>query len=89
MVWVSNRGVKPIHVSITNASGGSDKGYDVSPQSEVDESVRKNLWRRKGQETLGLLREGGKEQTLVVGPNDFVRVYPDALIVSQANVFEA
>jgi len=49
----------------------------------------KNLWRRGGHETLTLLRDGGKEQSLTVGPSDFVRVYSDAVIVTEAKLLVA
>lgn len=89
MVWVSNRAVNTIYISITNKSGGSADTYTLVPQSKVNEGVGKNLWKRSGQETLTILRDGGKEQLLTVGPSDFVRVYSDAVIVSQANVLVA
>ena len=89
MVWVSNRDSNTINVTITNKSGGSAETYTLVPQSKWYEGAGRNLWKRSGQETLSILRDGGKEQSLTVGPNDFVRVYSDAVIVSQANVFVA
>ena len=89
MVWVSNRAANNIYVSITNESGGSAEAYTLVPQSKASESLGKNRWKRGKQETLTLLREGGKEQLLTVNPNDFVRVYSDAVIVSQADVLAA
>lgn len=89
MVWVSNRGNSTIHVSITNTSGGSADAYSIFPQSSESENSGKNSWRRSGPETLTMLREGGKEQLITVGPSDFVRVYSDAVVVTQANVFVA
>lgn len=89
MVWVSNRANQKIYISITNKTGGSADAYTVIPQSTQNESVGKNLWKRSGQETVAILREGGKEQSFEVGPSDFIRVYSDAVIISQANVLVA
>ena len=89
MVWVSNRAVNTIHVSITNKSGGSAETYTILPQPGVNEVYANNHWKRSGNETLTILRDGGKEQLLTVGPSDFVRVYSDVVIVSQANVLIA
>ncbi|KAF8128133.1 hypothetical protein EV363DRAFT_1433196 [Boletus edulis] len=81
MVWVSNRCGKDIYVSITNQNGGSAEAYTILPQSKENECYGKNHWYRAGQETLTLLREGGKEQLLNhVGPSDFIRVYSDVVI---------
>ena len=89
MVWISNRSDHTIHVNITKKSGGSDEPYSIAPQALQRESTGKNLWRRSGQEIVALLREGGKEQTFDVGPSDFVRVYANAVVISQANVLIA
>jgi len=87
MVWVSNRGVSNISVSITNNSGGSAEAYTIVPQFAQNEGTGQNYWSRSKQETLSILRGGGLErQVLTVNPNDFVRVYSDAVIVSQADV---
>ena len=89
MVWVSNRAVNTIHVSITNKSGGSAETYTILPQPGANEVYAKNHWKRSGNETLTILGDGGKEQLLTVGPSDLVRVYSDVVIVSQANVLIA
>ena len=89
MVWVSNRGVNTIHVSITNKSGGSAATYTLAPQPGANELYANNHWKRSGNESLTILRDGGKEQLVTVGPSDFVRVYSDVVIVSQANVLAA
>ena len=90
MVWVSNHCAYTIHVSITNYNGGSDNAFAIPPPSAKVECYGQNQWRRSGPETLALLREGGgKEQTVQIGPSDFVMVYPDAVVVTQANVYPA
>lgn len=89
MVWVSNLGNSTIDVSITNKSGGSTNTYAIAPQFQGNENTGMNNWGRSGPETLTVRREGGKEQSLTVGPCDFVQVYSNAVIVSQANMFAA
>ena len=89
MVWVSNRGVNSIRVSITNNNGGNADTYTLPSQLAVSEAYANNHWKRTGHETLTIVRDGGGQQLVTVGPNDFVRVYSDAVIVSQANVLRA
>ena len=89
MVWVSNRGVNTIHVSITNNNGGSAATYTLAPQLAASEVYANNHWKRSGNETLTIVRDGGAQQLVTVGPSDFVRVYSDVVIVSQANVLAA
>ena len=89
MVWVSNRGVNTIHVSITNKSGGSTATYTLVPQPGANEVYANNHWNRSEDETLTIARDEGKEQLVTVGPSDFVRVYSDVVIVSQVNMLRA
>lgn len=87
MVWVSNRSIGAIRVSVTNTSGGSADLFPVLTQAEANETTRQNLWPRNGNEEITITgRVGQVPQVIPVGANDFVRVYIDAVIISQTVV---
>jgi hypothetical protein len=85
MVWVSNRDSTSILVSVTNVHGGSADFFRIATQPESPENTKQNFWPRSGDEFVTIKR-GDKEQDFQVGAEDFVRVYSNAVIVSQATV---
>jgi hypothetical protein len=88
MVWVSNRDSTTILVSVTAVHGGSADFFRIATQPESPENTKQNFWPRSGDEFVTIKR-GDKEQAFQVGAEDFVRVYSDAVIVSQATVLVA
>jgi hypothetical protein len=85
MVWVSNCKDNSICVSISAVSRGTNAKVSLQPKSDETECTTKNFWPRSGPETM-IIHEEGKDKTYMIGPSDFVEVYPDAVVISRANV---
>jgi len=87
MVWVSNQASNDITVKITKLSGGgSDAEFVLHPKT--NETHKKNLWIRKGDELITITYSNKTTKEFFVDKDDFVTVYDDAAVRKHNSVVD-